>query len=142
MFPTRRFRRCHPEPDAGAGEPRATLDPEAIERLRQLDPDGSRGFIAQVLRTYEASLLHHLASLDEAELGHQPAADRVAEVGRVAHTLKSSSASVGASTFAGLCAGVEHQAKSGDAAVLGAPLQALREEGARTLAVVRAMLPA
>jgi HPt (histidine-containing phosphotransfer) domain-containing protein len=142
MFPTRRFRRCHPGADGGAGEPRATLDPEAIERLRQLDPDGSRGFIVQVLRTYEASLRRHLAALDEAALEHKLTAAQVVEVGRVAHTLKSSSASVGASSFAALCAGVEQQAKSGDFAVLGTPLQALREEGARTLEVVRAMLPA
>jgi HPt (histidine-containing phosphotransfer) domain-containing protein len=156
MVPHRLFRRRHPAADPGAAAPRtppapdpappaaagaptlpAALDPAAIERLRQLDPDGSRGFVVQVLRTYEASLERHLASLAPAD-GSPPTP---ADVARVAHTLKSSSASVGATTFAALCGAAERQAKAGDPSVLGATLDALRDGGAQALAAVRAMLP-
>jgi HPt (histidine-containing phosphotransfer) domain-containing protein len=129
-------RRRHPGAEPGAGGIGPALDADAIERLRQLDPDGSRGFVVQVLRTYEASLLRHLASIEASA-----AAGAVADVGRVAHTLKSSSASVGASRLATVCADVERRARAGDPDVLGAPLVALREEGARALSAVRAMLP-
>ncbi|MBT9486896.1 MAG: Hpt domain-containing protein [Rubrivivax sp.] len=111
------------------------LDAEAIHRLRQLDPDGSRGFMGQLLRTFETSLVRHLASLREA----QAQAD-LKRAGDVAHTLKSSSASVGALVFAQGCAVVERGARQGDMAALQAPLDGLLAEGERVLAAVRAML--
>jgi histidine phosphotransfer protein HptB len=113
------------------------LDPAAVARLRQLDPDGSRGFLGQVLRTYETSLVRHLGALTDAA-----AAGELRRAGDIAHTLKSSSASIGAMRFSEGCALLERQAKAGDAAVLGPPLQALQAEGARVLAAVRDMLAA
>jgi HPt (histidine-containing phosphotransfer) domain-containing protein len=91
-----------------------------------------------VLRTYEASLERHLSTLASVDGGPPPTLDDVA---RVAHTLKSSSASVGATAFAALCGVAERQAKAGDPNVLGDTLQALRDAGAQALAAVRAMLP-
>jgi hypothetical protein len=111
------------------------LDAEALQRLRQLDPDGSRGFLGQVMRTFETSLVRHLATLRDA----QAQAD-LKRAGDVAHTLKSSSASVGALAFAQGCAAVERLARLGDPAALGAPLEGLLQEGERVLAAVRAML--
>ncbi|GAB4118484.1 MAG: hypothetical protein Fur0014_19660 [Rubrivivax sp.] len=112
------------------------LDAAALARLRQLDPDGKRGFLTQVLRTFEASLVRHLQALHEA--GAQGDLKRA---GDVAHTLKSSSASVGALAFSQGCATVEKLARAGDAAALGEPLVTLCAEGARVLEAVRAMLP-
>jgi histidine phosphotransfer protein HptB len=126
----------HPSDPGGAGAAPEVLDAEALARLRQLDPDGSRGFLTQVLRTYEASLVRHLAALDEA--GRQADLERV---GAVAHTLKSSSASLGALVFAQGCHAVEKLARAGDTTALGEPLVTLRAEGSRVLAAVRAMLP-
>jgi HPt (histidine-containing phosphotransfer) domain-containing protein len=118
---------------AGAG---SQLDAGALAALRQLDPDGSRGFVAQVLSTYLKSLERHL---DELRPLRDPQSLR--RVGEVAHMLKSSSASVGALAFSRQCAEVEALARGGDAGALGAPLTALVEEGARVVQAVRAMLP-
>jgi histidine phosphotransfer protein HptB len=136
MSHSRLQRRRHADDPGGAGEPPLVLDPAAVSRLRQLDPDGSRGFLGQVLRTYEASLLRHLASLSDAAT-----AGDLRRAGDIAHTLKSSSASIGAMRFSQGCADLERQAKAGDAGALGAPLQGLQAEGARVLAAVRDMLP-
>lgn len=129
-------RRRHANDPGGTGAPPCVLDAASLARLRQLDPDGSRGFVNQVLRTFEASLVRHLAALDEAR-----AQGDLKRAGDVAHTLKSSSASIGALDFAHGCAAVERLARGGDTAALGEPLVTLRTEGTRVLAAVRAMLP-
>lgn len=126
----------HARDPGGAGAAPTVLDEAALARLRQLDPDGARGFLDQVMRTFDASLVRHLASLQEARL--QGDLKRACDV---AHTLKSSSASVGALEFSQGCALVERLAKAGDASALGEPLLALQAEGQRVLAAVRAMLP-
>lgn len=129
-------RRRHASDPGGNGAAPEVLDAASLARLRQLDPTGSRGFLTQVLRTFETSLVRHLAALEEA--GAQADLKRA---GDVAHTLKSSSASIGALAFSQGCAAVEKLARAGDMAALGAPLVTLRAEGARVLAAVRAMLP-
>jgi HPt (histidine-containing phosphotransfer) domain-containing protein len=55
----------------------------------------------------------------------------------VAHTLKSSSASVGAQTLAGLCAEVEVLLRDGTGDALEPRLDALTAEAARVLAAVK-----
>ncbi|MDH5338305.1 MAG: Hpt domain-containing protein [Rubrivivax sp.] len=126
----------HGSPGPAPGGPAATLlDALALDRLRQLDPDGSRGFLSQVLSTYRQSLERHLALLST--LSGEGA---LKPVGDAAHTLKSSSASVGALDFSRLCAQVESLARAGDPQALAAPLSALRAEGERVLDAVRDML--
>lgn len=137
MIKTRFTRRLHPDGAAGSGGVAPVLDEAALGRLRQLDPDGSRGFLPKVLGTYEGSLQRHLATLAGAA-----ASGDLRLAGDVAHTLKSSSASVGAIGLSQACAAVERLARAGDAAALGAPLSALCAEGERVLLAVRAMLPA
>ena len=126
----------HVRDPGGTGAAPTILDEAALSRLRQLDPDGARGFLTQVMRTFDASLVRHLASLEEARLQGD-----LKRAGDVAHTLKSSSASVGALAFSQGCALVERLAKAGDGSALGEPLLALQAEGERVLAAVRAMLP-
>lgn len=126
-----------PVPAQAPAAAASVLDPAALDRLRQLDPEDKRGFVAQVLRTYERSLERHRQALVEAR-----AASDVGRVGEIAHTLKSSSASVGAMLFAQHCATVERLAKAGDADTLGDPLGVLLSEGQRVLTAVRAMLAA
>jgi HPt (histidine-containing phosphotransfer) domain-containing protein len=111
------------------------LDPDAIERLRQLDPGGSQGMLERVLRAYESSLTRQLAEIDAA----RNAQDRLL---RAAHTLKSSSAAVGALDFSRLCAEVEHQLRQDRIMPTPAQLEALIHEGHRVLAAVGAMLSA
>ncbi len=79
-------------------------DSQALGELEALDPDGKRGLVLRVLRTYHASLLRLLGQLQRAGTAN----DLVA-VAQVAHTLKSSSASVGAAELSQHCAEVEHR---------------------------------
>jgi HPt (histidine-containing phosphotransfer) domain-containing protein len=126
----------HAQDPAGHGAPPPVIDPAALDRLRQLDPDGQRGFLVQVLRTYENSLLRYLTTL----AGARTQGD-LKLAGDTAHTLKSSSAAIGALGFSSRCAELERMARAGEAGALGAPLDGLLAEADRVLHAVRAMLP-
>ena len=80
----------------------AALDPASVQRLRELDPGGAHGLLERVLDTFVESLVRHVDELRAARAG----ADR-AGIRHVAHTLKSSSASVGALELSRWCADVE-----------------------------------
>lgn len=111
------------------------IDAATFDRLRELDPDGQRGFLQQVLQTYARTLDRQLGVLgDAASVGD------VARAGEVAHALKSSSASVGALVLSSRCAVLERLARGTDPQTLGEPLRALLAEAARVRAAVQAML--
>lgn len=112
------------------------LEPVALARLQQLDPDGSRGFLAQVMRTYDASLSRYLTALVAARQSVD-----LKQAAEAAHTLKSSSAAIGAGRLARHCADVERLARADDAAALDEPFARLLDEAARVQVAVRAMLP-
>jgi HPt (histidine-containing phosphotransfer) domain-containing protein len=78
------------------------LDGDTLARLAELDPGNRQGFLDNLLRTYRRALEQLLAQLTQA----QRATDRDA-MRHVAHTLKSSSAGVGALALAGLCVQLE-----------------------------------
>ena len=111
------------------------LDPEAIERLRELDPNGTQGVLQRVLRAYESSLSRHLVDIGSAR--HDGDLDRLA---RAVHTLKSSSAAVGALAFSQRCADVEHGVRTVRRLPGAAEIDALMADGQRVLAAVGAML--
>jgi PAS domain S-box-containing protein len=81
------------------------LDGAALESLREL---GGDDFLAEVIDTFLADVGTLLATLRRA-LDEGDAA----EVRRVAHTLKSNGATLGASEFAELCRVLEQRAKDG-----------------------------
>jgi len=115
---------------------RATqLDAGALARLRELDPDGRHGVLNRVLGAFETSLARMLVQL---------AAERddgtAGVVAGVAHTLKSSSASVGALELARACADVEQRLREGAPGDLGVDVARLLACGESALAAVRAML--
>jgi HPt (histidine-containing phosphotransfer) domain-containing protein len=95
--------------DATAGGP--VLDAAAMAELRALDPDGKAQLVKRVLATYQASLARLVDQLAQARAGG--AWDQVS---RVAHTLKSSSASIGALGLSAVCADIERLLRAGDAA--------------------------
>lgn len=113
------------------------LDAQALARLRELDPDGRHHVLQRVLSTYETSLGKLLTQLVDAR-GRGDAAG----VGAVAHTLKSSSASVGAMALADRCRGLERAVRDGQGVDLAAQTEVLLLEGERTRSAVRAMLQA
>jgi histidine phosphotransfer protein HptB len=116
-------------------DPAPRLDAQALERLRELDPDGRHGVMQRVLQAYETSLERQLAKAAEAR-------DRgdTSAIGAVAHMLKSSSASVGALAMAERCAEIDRAVRNGTLVDLGAEVETLLAEGRRALAAVRAML--
>jgi histidine phosphotransfer protein HptB len=123
-----------PEPDLDhAGEP--GLDESALAQLRALDPDGHHGVLPRVLAAFETSLLRL-----QAQLVALNASTDTKAIGDIAHTLKSSSASVGALGLARLCAEAERAARAGQVERLDAAMVGLRAESARVLRLVRAML--
>lgn len=111
------------------------IDPQSIERLHELDPSGQQGVVERVLRAYENSLRRHLADIRAAhDVGDL---DRLA---RAAHTLKSSSAAVGALGFSTRCAEVELSVRADKAVPSAAQVDALLHEGQRVLVAIGAML--
>jgi len=78
------------------------LDEPALQRLRELDPSGKNQLLERVLGAFETSLLRLAPQLREAATSGDKDTIR-----HVVHTLKSSSASVGALDLARLCAEIE-----------------------------------
>jgi HPt (histidine-containing phosphotransfer) domain-containing protein len=108
------------------------LDAQTLAKLQELDPDGKAGLVQRVLTTYTRSLSRLLAQLHTARVANDPQAVR-----HVAHTLKSSSASVGALQLSALCADIERRLREGQTDGLDAQLDAMSQEGERVLAALR-----
>lgn len=78
------------------------LDAEALARLTELDPKGENRLLERVLRAYQTSAARLMPQLEAARVNNDRATVRL-----VAHTLKSSSASIGALELSQVCAQVE-----------------------------------
>jgi len=121
-----------PEPpdglDASAPAPQAdtVLDAAALANLAQLDPTGANRLLQRVLTTYRSSMARLLAQLVQARAQDDPGTQRL-----VAHTLKSSSASVGALLLSGVCGEAEKALREGRHDALPALLDQLVAESAR-----------
>ncbi|MGL6112854.1 MAG: Hpt domain-containing protein [Rubrivivax sp.] len=113
----------------------AVLDEASLQRLRELDPDGSSMLLERVLRAFAASLQRLLPQAVQAL-----AQDDRDAVRHVVHTLKSSSASVGALGLSRRCGELENRLQSLSLPDLEALLADLDTEGQRVLAAVQAML--
>jgi hypothetical protein len=87
-------------------DPHSVLDAAALARLSELDPTGNGTLVQRVLATYATSLERTRNELVRARQPMQPEALR-----HLAHTLKSSSASVGALALSALCAQVEQHVR-------------------------------
>ena len=120
-----------PAPPAAAG-----LDPQALQRLRDLDPSGANHLFERVVQAFDASTGRLLPQLD--------AAVAVADldgVRHVAHTLKSSSASIGALKLSALCADIEGMIRQGQVQHLGERVAAMHNEIALVRESLRSLLP-
>jgi len=124
-----------PAGSAPGGVPVTSLDEGALARLRELDPDGRHNVLKRVLGAFESSLMRMLSQLTaERHDAH------AAVVSALAHTLKSSSASIGALSLSRACADVERRLRAGDETRLRADIEQLLQEGEAALRLVRAML--
>ena len=112
------------------------LDAHAVAELAQLDPDGRGHLLERVMATYLASLSRLMAELRQAQARGDLNAMRHA-----VHTLKSSSASVGARELSSLCAQAEMAVRESQLALLPDLLRRLVDEAGRVESAVRCMLP-
>jgi signal transduction histidine kinase/DNA-binding response OmpR family regulator/HPt (histidine-containing phosphotransfer) domain-containing protein len=126
-----------PAPAAADPMPGLTqvLDAQALERLRELDPTGANGLLARVLKAFEGSLQRLLQQLQDAR-----GVDDLPAVRHVAHTLKSSAASVGALELSKLCADIERSIRQEDTEGLDGLLDGMVAESARLLAALKPAL--
>lgn len=127
-----------PPSDDAAADPAsaAVLDELALQRLHALDPTGANRVVERVLRAFEGSLERLLGEASAAQVSGDQTAVR-----HVAHTLKSSSASVGALQLSQQCSEIERRLQQqAGASGIDASLQGLQLEGRRVLVAVRRML--
>ena len=113
------------------------LDAACLAELRALDPDGRAQLVKRVLATYQTSLVRLVEQLRQAR-----AEATWEQVSRVAHTLKSSSASIGALSLARLCAEIERLLRTGDHEGAGPLLDRFDVEVGRVEIAVRQALAA
>lgn len=99
------------------------LDPEAVTRLRELDPTGASGLIERVLNAFEDSVARLVPKLLQAR-----STGDLQTIRHVAHTLKSSSASIGALKLSQLCSDIEVMARQSLTQGIEAQLDAMMEE--------------
>ena len=101
----------------------ATLDAAALAGLRELDPHGLNRLLERVVRAFQNSLDRMMPQLVDAQ-GKRD----VASLRHVAHTLKSSSASIGAMRLSTLCGELENAVRGGAVDGLDVRIDELRAE--------------
>ena len=111
------------------------LDPKSLAKLSQLDPSGQNRLVQRVLSTYRQSL----ARLQQQIAGGLDATD-LSTVRIGAHTLKSSSASIGALELSSLCAAVEQSIRDGQQDRLSTLMPQLQTEIVRVDNAVSSLL--
>ena len=111
------------------------LDAESLQRLRELDPAGQNQLVGRVLRAFASSARRLGQQLAEARIR-----DDLLVIRHVAHTLKSSSSSIGALALARLCAEIEASIRNEALAGLGDRLDAMDLELNAVLQAVQSLL--
>jgi len=96
----------HPVSDTQSGP---CLDPQSLARLQELDPDGHNKLVERVIDAYLKSLDKLVPELTKAR--QTPPDFNVMR--HVCHTLKSSSASLGALQLSERCAEIEQMVRNG-----------------------------
>jgi PAS domain S-box-containing protein len=116
--------------------PDTVLDAQAIARLRELDPGGGNKLLDRVIAAFVKSLDRLLPELDRA----RAAGLDLAAVRHVSHTLKSSSASLGALKLSQRCAEIEGMARNGQTEGLDILLDGMHDEVARVRGALNELL--
>jgi len=94
---------------AAASASASALDPAALGRLMELDPKGENHLLERVLKAFQVSVARLRPQAVAARTTRDLPALRL-----VAHTLKSSSASIGAMHLSQVCAQIEAAIRGGD----------------------------
>ena len=106
-----------PETGAAANPPASPIDKNVLDGIRALEGDGNRGLLERIINLY----LSDAPGLVEGILSAVEKGDMESLL-RAAHTLKSSSANVGATGLSDLCRKVEGMARAGEPIASGDPL--------------------
>lgn len=117
------------------GDPLSGLDAVVLAQLAALDPAGHKGLLRRLLTLYRSSLADLIRQLDAARRPVDPTA-----LGWVTHSLKSSSASMGAMRLAALCSAIEQALREDRLDRLPTLLDALVVEASLVEAAVRQRL--
>lgn len=120
-----------------ASHPAAKLDPEAIRRLRELDPSGGNKLLERVVAAFSNSLDRLLPDLIRARQGTSL---DLTLIRHVSHTLKSSSASLGAMALSARCADIEVRAREGRIEGLDEQLDAMLQDIQQVRTALAALL--
>jgi PAS domain S-box-containing protein len=94
-------------PVSAAASDGGVLDAGALERLRELDPSGENHLMERVVSAFESSVGRLMPQLEDALNGNE-----LGGIRHVAHTLKSSSASIGAMKLSRMCSDLETRARN------------------------------
>jgi len=111
------------------------IDPQTVENLRQLNPGDNDEFLREIVGIYLEDTPRRIAELEESlQSGDQP------KFTRAAHSVKGSSANVGAMAVRAIAEQIEHKSKQSlpEAAAM---LPALQSEFARVQAEFARLLP-
>ena len=118
-----------PPTDTSKGQ--ARLDEASLQKLRELDASGA--LLQRVFNAFIKSLDKMLPELQQARAS---GLDLVA-IRHIAHTLKSSSASLGALNLSAQCADVENRARNAQTEGLDIALDAMHAEALRVHETLR-----
>ena len=118
-----------------SSQPASVLDLEAIANLRALGDEGDDTFLREIIGIYLEDVPQRITDLKSAR-----AVDDKPLYVRSAHTLKGSSANVGATEMRLLAEKMEHRAKVEPLPGLDPALIELEATFARTVAALRALL--
>ncbi|MBL8302716.1 MAG: response regulator, partial [Ideonella sp.] len=110
-------------PAAAPAAQSGVLDAAALARLRELDPQGKNRLLERVSQAFDTSTTRLLPMLHDALR-----ANNLAGVRHVAHTLKSSSASIGALRLSQQCAELEAQIRLDRVENLAPQVQGITDE--------------
>jgi two-component system sensor histidine kinase/response regulator len=114
----------------------AETNPVRLEAYEALihDVGDDAAFVAEIVADYLTSSPRLIEAMREASRARQPA-----DLGRLAHELKSSSAWLGADRLAELCREVEVSARSGSMADMDQRIQRIEMEARRVNDALRAL---
>lgn len=114
----------------------AAINRPVLEKLRELSPDGGNEIVVRVIAAYLVSSAENMDSVRKAA-----AEEDVILLRGAAHTLKSSSASLGALTLSGICADIEAAARAEDFAAGCERVAALEDEYGRVREELESLAP-
>ena len=117
------------------GSNAAVLDPQALQRLAELDPKGESRLLDRVLNAFKVAAARLMPQLEAARRSGD-----IATIRLVAHTLKSSSGSIGATRLSRDSAHVEALVRDGATDALAAGIDAMDSAMAEALQAIEQLL--